>query len=104
MQYIEGITMRHIMSSCGRTVVAIMSLFIWGCGVMPPNEKASQSWDAWIGTTKDDRVRDLGVPTRCHVFQSKGELCEWPILWQSGTGTARLEFDAKGHVCQWTYR
>ena len=95
------------MSSCGRTIVAIMSFFVSGCAEMmssQPQHYAPQSWDAWIGTTRDDRVKDLGIPTRCYVFQSKAEACEWSILLPTKTGTVTLEFDAKGQVCQWTYR
>ena len=68
-------------------------------------DKAAQSWDAWIGTSKDERVRDLGIPTRCHVFKGGGEACEWPIRWNAeATGNMTVQFDSKGQVCQWTYR
>lgn len=67
--------------------------------------KSDQSWDGWIGSTKDDRVRDQGIPTRCHSFKSGGEACEWPIIWgPNSSGTLTIIFDSKGTACQWIYR
>jgi len=67
--------------------------------------KSDESWNAWIGSSKDDRVRDQGIPTRCHTFKSGGEACEWPIMWApNSTGTLTISFDNKGTACQWVYK
>lgn len=84
--------------------MALVGLLSVGCAASM-YDKASQSWDTWIGTSKDDRVRNLGIPTRCHAFKSGGEACEWPIRWTVDTiGTITLQFHTNGNVCQWTYR
>lgn len=87
----------------GLVVMAIM-VGLLGC-VGHMYEEAAHKWDAWIGTSKDDRVRDLGVPARCHAFKTGGEMCEWPVRWTPDTtGTVNVQFDANGVVCHWTYR
>jgi hypothetical protein len=66
---------------------------------------APHKWDSWIGTSKDDRVRESGIPTRCHAFKNIGEICEWQVRWTQDTaGTIDVQFDAKGIACHWTYR
>jgi len=68
-------------------------------------DDSAHKWDAWLGTSKDDRVRELGIPTRCHAFRAGGEVCEWVVPVEGGgTETLGLNFDAKGTACQWTYR
>jgi hypothetical protein len=68
-------------------------------------DRAETSWNAWIGSSKDDRVKDLGIPTRCHTFKSGGEVCEWPVRWNAELGgTMTVQFDSRGNACQWTYR
>jgi len=68
-------------------------------------DDSAHKWDAWLGTSKDDRVRELGIPTRCHAFRAGGEVCEWVVPVEGGrTETLGLNFDAKGTTCQWTYR
>lgn len=87
-----------------RIVFVMTSLLAWGCGGSYI-ENRTQSWDAWVGTSKDDRVKELGIPTRCHTFKSGGEACEWPArLYTDFGGTITIQFDAKGNVCEWTYR
>jgi hypothetical protein len=82
----------------------LLGLYAAGCA-STVYDKASHTWDTLIGTSKDDRVRDLGIPTRCHTFRSGGEACEWPIRWNSeAVGTMTVQFDARGQACQWTYR
>lgn len=67
--------------------------------------KSEQSWNTWLGTTKDERVRDRGIPTRCHTFKAGGEACEWPVMWAPGsTGTITMTFDNKGVACEWAYK
>jgi hypothetical protein len=74
-------------------------------GCMSSYEKAFRSWDSWIGSSKDERVKDLGIPTRCHAFSKGGEACEWPVRWSpDANGTMTLQFDQKGLLCHWTYR
>ena len=54
----------------------------------------------WIGSTKDGRVKDQGIPTRCHMFKSGGEACEWPVMWApNSVGTITMIFDSKGVAC-----
>jgi hypothetical protein len=88
------------------TIAAVMLLALSACaGHMLEN--ASLKWDSWVGTTKDDRVRDLGIPARCHTFKSGGEICEWSMLWKGEVEmeeNVSLLFDAKGIMCQWVYR
>ena len=89
-----------------RILFVMTSLLAWGCDG-PYLEKENQSWDAWIGISKDDLVKKVGIPTRCHTFKSAGEACEWPVQKPNvaGTfGTLTVQFDARGNACQWTYR
>ncbi len=89
----------------GKTIlILVAAALLHGCaeGVYGKNE---QSWNGWIGSTKDDRVRDQGIPTRCHAFKNGGEACEWPIMWAPGsTGTITMTFDSRGVACQWVYK
>jgi hypothetical protein len=87
-----------------RIVFVMMSLLAWGCGGDTYIDKGNQSYDAWIGTSKDDLVKKNGIPTRCHTFKSAGEACEWPVRLQTEAGTLTVQFDAKGNACQWTFR
>ncbi len=78
---------------------------MWSGCAEAPYGKSEQSWDSWIGSTKDDRVRDQGIPTRCHTFKNGGEACEWPIMWSpNNNGTITISFDGKGTACQWSYK
>lgn len=86
-----------------RIVFVMTSLLAWGCEATYL-DKEGQSWDAWIGTSKDDLVKKYGIPTRCHTFKSAGEACEWPVRSPNAVGTLTIQFDAKGNACQWTYR
>ena len=88
-----------------RKIILVMtSLLTWGCAATF-YDKSIQTWDAWVGTSKDDRVKELGVPTRCHAFKSGGEACEWPVRWTADSlGTITVQFDSKENVCQWHYR
>jgi hypothetical protein len=83
-------------------IVLITSLFACGCSASLDRE--TPSWDEGIGASKDDLVKKLGVPTRCHTFKSAGEACEWPVGSPSQPGTITVQFDAVGNACQWTYR
>lgn len=86
-----------------RWFVLVSLLVTSGCAAS--YEKSAVSWDNWLGTSKDERVKDLGIPTRCHAFKTGGEACEWPVRWTpESTGTLTLQFDHKGLTCEWTYR
>nr|MBA3753158.1 hypothetical protein [Nitrospira sp.] len=37
----------------------------------------SPKWDSWTGSSKDERIKEMGIPTRCHAFKDGGEVCEW---------------------------
>jgi len=68
-------------------------------------DDSAHRWDSWLGTSKDERVRELGIPTRCHAFRSGGEVCEWPLRAGPDTvDTMSLTFDVRGVACQWAYR
>lgn len=86
-----------------RIVLVMTSLLVWGC-VVPNLDTEAQSWDAWIGISKDDLVKKFGIPTRCHTFKSAGEACEWPVRLPAQAGPLTVQFDARGNACQWTYR
>jgi len=86
-----------------RIVFVTTSLLAWGWGGSYIGNK-TESWDAWIGTSKDDLVKKVGVPTRCHTYKSGGEACEWPVRLPTEGGTLTVEFDARGNACEWTHR
>ncbi len=84
--------------------IVLLSVLTIGCA-NTMYDTAAASWDTWIGVSKDDRVREMGIPTRCHTFKSGGESCEWPIRWNAETnGSMTVQFDSRGNACQWTYR
>lgn len=65
----------------------------------------SPKWDSWMGSSKDDRIKEMGIPTRCHSFKDGGEVCEWSIPQQDGRqDLIGLTFNPKGQACQWSYR
>ncbi|MCC2640103.1 MAG: exported protein of unknown function [Nitrospira sp.] len=65
----------------------------------------SPKWDSWMGSSKDERIKEMGIPTRCHSFADGGEVCEWSIPQQDGRQELiGLTFDGKGKACQWSYR
>jgi len=85
-------------------VILAIGTSLYGCAETGYG-KSDESWNTWIGTTKDDRVKDQGIPTRCHTFKSGGEACEWPVTWApNSVGTITMTFDPKGIACQWSYK
>ena len=88
-----------------RLIVLILAVFlIVGC-VGKSFGDHTTLWNSWVGSTKDDRVRELGIPTRCHQFKNGGEMCEWPYRTGiDGADIVNLSFNSKGIVCQWGYR
>lgn len=87
-----------------RRLLAAMVLGLAGCASQDLTEFAT-TWDSWIGTTKDDRVRSLGIPTKCYAFQGGGEVCEWTVPMEGGKNeTLGLTFDEHAKTCQWAYR
>ena len=63
--------------------VAIGFLVLGGCANQEIKESAVQ-WDQWLGSTKDARIKEMGIPTRCHSFKDGGEVCEWTVPTQDG--------------------
>ncbi len=62
-------------------------------------------WDKWIGSTKDERIRELGIPNKCHTFKDGGEVCEWSVQQIDGRyETIGLTFNSSGKACEWSYR
>lgn len=79
-------------------------LLLGGCASQDL-EGYSKQYDEWLGSTKDARIREMGIPTRCHSFADGGEVCEWTVPTQDGRNeTIGLTFDTKGKACQWAYR
>jgi hypothetical protein len=79
-------------------------LTVAGCAGQEVNEYAPK-WDAWMGSSKDERIREMGIPTKCHSFKDGGEVCEWSVQQQDGRQELiGLTFNAKGQACQWSYR
>lgn len=91
----------------GRWIVCVWAagmLLLAGCANQELQEY-SQQWDQWLGSSKDSRVREMGIPTRCHAFKDGAEVCEWTIPTQDGRNeTIGLTFDPHGRTCQWAYR
>ena len=84
--------------------VAIAFLLLGGCAAQEMDGYTKQ-YDEWLGSTKDTRIKEMGIPTRCHTFAEGGEVCEWTIPTQDGRNeTVGLTFDTKGRACQWAYR
>jgi hypothetical protein len=84
--------------------VMIAFLFLSGCASQEMDGYTKQ-YDEWLGSTKDARIKDMGIPTRCHTFAEGGEVCEWTLPTQDGRNeTIGLTFDTKGRTCQWSYR
>jgi hypothetical protein len=79
-------------------------LLLGGCASQDL-EGYSKQYDEWLGSTKDARIREMGIPTKCHAFSDGGEVCEWTVPTQDGRNeTIGLTFDMKGKACQWAYR
>ncbi len=85
-------------------VVLASSLLMIGCWVKGIDDHMHR-FDGWIASTKDERVRELGIPLRCHQFKTGGEMCEWPYrVGLDAVDTINLSFDGKNTVCSWFYR
>ncbi|MCK6499134.1 MAG: hypothetical protein L6Q38_06600, partial [Nitrospira sp.] len=79
-------------------------LTVSGC-VNQEIHEFSPMWDAWMGSTKDERIKEMGIPTKCHSFKDGSEVCEWSIPQQDGRqDVIGLTFNGKGQACQWSYR
>jgi hypothetical protein len=84
--------------------VLIAFLLLGGCAGQEI-DGSSKQYDQWLGSTKDARIREMGIPTRCHTYTEGGEVCEWTVPTHDGrSDTIGLTFDTKGKTCQWTYR
>ena len=84
--------------------VLVAFLLLSGCAGQDL-EGYSKQYDDWLGSTKDARIREMGIPTKCHSFAEGGEVCEWTMPTQDGRNeTIGLTFDTRGKACQWDYR
>lgn len=45
-----------------------VGLTLAGC-VNQEIHEYSPKWDSWMGSSKDDRIKEMGIPTRCHSFK-----------------------------------
>jgi hypothetical protein len=50
-------------------------------------EKQGQKLELWIGKTKAERVRVIGVPEQCAMKTSKEEVCQWRFFGAAGGTT-----------------
>ena len=92
--------MTHVISL---SVVAVL-LMLAGC-VNQEIHEYSPKWNSWMGSSKDDRIKDMGIPTKCHSFKDGGEVCEWSIPQQDGRqDLIGLTFNRQGQACAWSYR
>jgi hypothetical protein len=88
----------------GDVFMTMAFLLLGGCASQDL-EGHVQQYDQWIGSTKDARIKEMGIPAKCHSFTDGGEVCEWTIPTQDGRNeTIGLTFDTKGRTCQWAYR
>ncbi|HJR77431.1 MAG TPA: hypothetical protein VJ805_10670 [Nitrospiraceae bacterium] len=84
--------------------VAVAFLLLGGCAAQEM-EGYTKQYDQWLGTTKDARIKEMGIPAKCHTFSDGGEVCEWSVQTQDGRNeTVGLTFDKQGKTCQWSYR
>jgi hypothetical protein len=84
--------------------LAITFLLLGGCAAQEI-EGYTKQYDQWLGSTKDARIKEMGIPARCHTFSDGGEVCEWSVQTQDGRSeTVGLTFDKQGKTCQWAYR
>jgi hypothetical protein len=83
---------------------AMACVLLGGCASQDLEGYAAQ-YDQWLGSTKDARIKEMGIPTRCHAFKDGGEVCEWTVPTQDGRSEMiGLTFGANGKACQWSYR
>ena len=47
----------------------------------------AQKLNAWLGSSKDDRIRAFGPPQRCTALSIQGEVCEWQYGGVTGGGS-----------------
>ena len=84
--------------------LSLAFLLVGGCASQDLEGYTTQ-YDQWIGSTKDARIREMGIPARCHTFSDGGEVCEWSVQTQDGRNeTVGLTFNKQGKTCQWAYR
>ena len=64
------------------------SLFATGCGPgfgnakpwtppLTPQEQFASAFNSWLGVSKDERIKRIGVPTACMVLSTGEEACDW---------------------------
>ena len=89
-----------------RLSLGVMAALLTLAGCMNQGiHEYSPKVDAWRGSSKGDRIKDMGIPTKCHSFKDGGEVCEWSVPQQDGRqDLIGLTFNAKGQACQWSYR
>ena len=43
----------------------------------PIRDNREAQYDKWVGKTKSDRIRAIGMPSQCLPLKNGGEACEW---------------------------
>ena len=70
-------------------------------------EKQGQKLELWIGKTKAERVRVIGVPEQCAMTASKEEVCQWRFFEAAGgtTNYSLVVFTYTADVAtDWSFR
>ena len=87
-------------------VVPILVLSLDGCLLHSNEALREQSrphLNQWLGKTKDERIRKVGIPTKCVTLTSGEEICEWAAHGISGdSGTGGIGYSS--YVRSWEHR
>lgn len=65
--------------------------------------KVSPRWNVWLGKTKDERIRELGLPDRCAVLTTGEEVCEWRKLGVNWEHKLSFIYDGQRIAREWSY-
>lgn len=71
-------------------------------------EEYSIGWNAWLGKSKDQRIKEFGLPDNCMKLESGEEVCEWKVSGLSGSGsyyrgTGTSQISSYEHRLAYTY-
>jgi hypothetical protein len=59
-------------------LIVTFSVSVAGCGPGFGNAKPwTAALNSWLGISKDERVKRVGVPTACTVLSTGEEVCDW---------------------------
>ena len=72
------------------------------CG--PLLDEAQVGWDGWLGKSKDDRIKSIGLPASCTTLTSGEEMCEWRDGGVSGGGSYNPNFGGSSSVSSYEHK